>query len=75
MSKIIAYEDATFGTVYVTEKRKYHVYEEEGKVHVDAFLCEGESAQSLGFVPEFDDRYYFGEYESYEEATKAIEED
>ena len=75
MSKIIGYEDATIGTVYVTAKRKYYVYEEEGKVHVEAILNEGESAQSLGFVPEFDDRYYFGEYESYEAATKAIEED
>lgn len=75
MSKIIGYEDATIGTVYVTEKRKYLVYEENGKVHVDAILNEGESAQTLGFVPECDDRYYFGEYESYEAAAKAIEED
>jgi hypothetical protein len=75
MSKIIGYEDATIGMVYVTAKRKYHVYEEEGKVHVEAILNEGESAQTLGFVPECDDRYYFGEYESYEEATKTIEED
>ncbi len=73
MAKIIGYRDAVEGTIYVTEKRKYLVYEEEGKVHVDAFLCEGESAQSLGFVPECDDRYYFGAFESYEEATKAIE--
>ena len=75
MSKIIGYEDATIGMVYVTAKRKYHVYEEEGKVHVEAILNEGESAQTLGFVPECDDRYYFGAYESYEEATKTIEED
>ena len=75
MSKIIGYEDATNGTVYVTAKRKYHVYEEEGQVHVDGLLREGETAQRLGFVPEFEDRYYFGEYGSYEEATKAIEED
>jgi len=72
---IIGYEDATIGTVYVTAKRKYHVYEEGGKVHVDAILNEGESAQTLGFVPEFDDKYYFGEYETFEEAKKAIEED
>ena len=73
MAKIIGHRDAVEGTIYVTEKREYHVYEEEGKVHVDAFLREGESAQSLGFVPEFEDRYYFGEYESYEAAAKAIE--
>jgi len=73
MSKIIGYEDATNGTVYVTEKRKYHVYEEEGKVHIEAILNEGETAQSLGFVPECDDRYYLGAFESYEAATKAIE--
>ena len=75
MSKIIAYEDATIGTIYVTEKRKYHVYEEGGKVCVDALLNEGESAQTLGFVPECDDRYYFGEYETFEKAVRAIEED
>ena len=75
MSKIIGYEDAAIGTVYVTAKRKYHVYEEEGKVHVDGLLREGETAQSLGFVPECDDRYYLGEYETYEDAEKAIEED
>jgi len=73
MSKIIGYEDATNGTVYVTEKRKYLVYEENGKVRVDAILNEGETAQSLGFVPECDDRYYLGAFESYEAATKAIE--
>jgi len=75
MSKIIGYEDATIGTVYVTTRRKYHVYEENGRVFVDALLNDGESAHSLGFVPECDDRYYFGEYESYEKALKAIEED
>ena len=73
MSKIIGYEDATIGTVYVTAKRKYHVYEEDGKVHVDAILNEGESAQTLGFVPEDDRYYYFGEYETFEEAVRAIE--
>ena len=73
MSKITGHRDAHEGTIYVTEKREYLVYEEEGKVHVDAFLNEGESTQSLGFVPEFEDKYYFGEYESYEAAAKAIE--
>ena len=75
MTKIIGYENATIGTVHVTAKRKYHVYEEEGKVQVDGLLREGETAQSLGFMPECDDRYHLGEFESYEEATKAIEED
>ena len=75
MAKIIGYEDATIGAVYVTAKRKYRVYEEEGKVHIEAILNEGETAQSLGFVPECDDRYYLGEYETYEDAEKAIEED
>ena len=75
MSKIIGYEDCTIGTIYVTAKRKYHVYEEKGRVYVDALLNEGESSKTLGFVPECDDRYYFGEYETYEDAKKAIEED
>ena len=75
MSKIIGYEDATIGTIYVSKKRKYHVYEEGGKVRVDAILNEGESAETLGFVPECDDKYYLGEYETYEDAEKAIEED
>ena len=75
MAKIIGYRDAVEGTIYVTEKREYLVYEEEGKVHVDALLNEGESSKTLGFVPELDDRYYLGEYETYEDAKKAIEED
>ena len=73
MSKIIGYKDATIGVLCITQKRKYHIYEEDGRVHVDAFLREGESAQTLGFVPELDDRYYFGEYETFEEAVRAIE--
>lgn len=75
MSKIIGYLDATIGTICVTEKRRYHIYEEGGKVCVDALLNEGESSKTLGFVPECNDRYCFGEYKTFEEAVKAIEED
>src|SRR5690606_40168151 len=71
---IIGNRDATEGTIYYTEICDYLVLEEEGKFVVEVKVDDPKKLEELDFVPENDDSFLLGYFDSEEEVFKAITE-